>query len=471
MSQLPDWHRLVVSAVDGELSHQDRKKLRELLRTNAEAKILLRDYRAQSKSLSELPPPPLPCDFASVFKTEPEILGSRTTIQPQEKAFAYSGKPKANSFATAAWVAIALGILLFTSIGVNYLFQPRKSSLSDFNPGAKLDTLAKSSSNLAKSQNLVIKGEVFANQGMHQNPMESQTLVTNLGKSTESPDKTINKPERLEAQANQQAKPIEIPGLPKSTNQTGPKESIEETLLTAPFANSGTLVEPKIQVPDWISWEEKLLGERLRDASREGSAPLVLEVPCNDSIAVSGHLVQVLKNQKMGVVVDQLAQDRLFQKNIRSHFAICLEGFTPADLEKLLSNLKKEVERSPSKTAIPPLGQGIALLPANADRPMVFSTVTSLPTRGKSGELLQETSGPQSGSKTGEKNNATAKKSMQPSFNPQGRLDALVMAQSPYYPEVRTSPSSQEVSLFRKLKKETKDPGLRIFIFLRQLHI
>lgn len=470
MSQLPDWHRLVVSAVDGELSHQDRKKLRELLRTNAEAKNLLRDYRAQSKILSELPPPALPCDFASVFKTEPEILASRPNIQPQDKTLSYSGRPKVNSIATAAWVAIALGILLLTGIGVNYSLQVRKTRLEELKPVTNLDTLAKSPLNRAKSQNFATKAEVFANQVMHQNPMEFQTAPTTLGKATESPDSAVNKPERLEAQANQQAKPIEIPGIPKSTNRTGPKESIEETLLTAPFANSGTLVESRILVPDWISWEEKLPGDLLKDASRESSAPLVLEIPCNDSIAVSGHLVQVLKNQKMGVVVDQLAQDRLVQKNIRSHFAICLEGFTPADLDKLLSNLKKEIERSPSKTAIPPLGQGIALLPANADTPLVFLTVTSSPNRGKSGELLQETSATQSGSKLGGKNNTTAKKLMQPSFNPQGSLDALVMAQSPYYPEVRTSPSSQEVSLFRKLKKETKAPGLRIFIFLRQLH-
>ena len=45
MSPLPEWHSLVVAAVDGEITSSERRKLREILKTNRQARELLREYR------------------------------------------------------------------------------------------------------------------------------------------------------------------------------------------------------------------------------------------------------------------------------------------------------------------------------------------------------------------------------------------------------------------------------------------
>jgi len=475
MSPLPEWHALVVAAVDGEISLSDRRKLREILKTNRDARRLLRDYREQANLLSQAQSPPLPCDFASVFRNESAFRNGEKQLQPTP-AILSSGKPTfSNSLALASWVALALSLLLVLGVGFAFLPQPRdESALKQSDPAPN-----QSPSEIHHqdgSKNLLVKSKngVFTQEKGPKYNSDDSSGPTNPTAPTQTSMATVaGKSSKTTSNSNEVASTGKEPPAKQPQNVSKPAENLaggasgQPTLLTAPYSDPGTLVESSISVPNWISWENP----RLELTTKSVSKTLLLEIPCNDSIVVSNQLIQILKNQKKGVLVDRLAQDRLIQKNIRSHFGVCLEDATITDLEKLLAALKSDVENLKNKTALPPLGKGIALLPAEAELPPVFQFSNHPETLEKAVSQLSDLAPNPNLAKSPGKTNEGSRKLLQPTLNSKGKVDALVLAQSPYYPEVRSSSSSQEISLYRKLKPKLDSQGYRIIIFLRQLHI
>ncbi len=472
MSPLPEWHSLVVAAVDGEISVTDRKKLREILKTNKKARQLLKEYREQAHLLSQAQCPPLPCDFASVFRNEPGFQNTDGQPNPKPKIHQSGKGLSSHSFTLATFVALALSLLLILGVGFSLFTRSRndssaldsKSVPNSTNPpiqslaggqtaSAKLrsgilesDKISKQSASGQNNKNLPAQmNENLAAEKLPFSPSDTKSaVVADNGKTTQRTEKAI--------------------GLNEDQNSG---ESVQSNLLTAPYSNPGTLIESKISVPTWISWENP----RLEWNANSASKTILLEIPCNDTMAVSGQIIQILKNQKKGILVDKLAQDRLIQKNIRTHFGICLENMNLVDVEKMLVSLKKDVENLKNKTAIPPLGKGIALFPPDSELPTVLQFPTNHESMDKPINQLSDLAPNPNFAKSPAKANDALKKLLLPTLNIQGKVDALVLAQSPYYPEVRSSSSSQEISLYRKLKTSLDTKGYRVIIFLRQLHI
>lgn len=469
MSPLPEWHALVVAAVDGEITSTERRKLREILKTNREARQLLREYREQSKLLSQAQSPPLPCDFALVFRNETEFRKGGEQASPKPSIPAKDKKASPDSFALASWVALALSLLLVLGVGYAFFAQPRNHSVltgqtttpneskpDQTYPSRAKPSIASSSATILPSEREPLNhpdGSLAPINPKDFKPKDSQSIAAQP-----------KEPKPLEVASSGK----ELPKQPQNNvvppaSLTPKNNSTEPALLTAPYSDAGTLVESSISVPAWISWDKP----GLELDPKFNSKTLLLEIPCNDSIVVSSQLVQILKKQKKGVLVDRLAQERLAQKNIRSHFGFCLENVSQTDLEKLLVSLKFDVENLKNKTALPPLGKGVALFPAETELPPVFQFSNTME---KPVSQLSDLS-PNPVLKIPGKVNEATKKLLQPTLNDQGKVDALVLAQSPYYPEVRSSSSSQEISLYRKLKTPTESQRYRVIIFVRQLHI
>ena len=470
MSLLPEWHSLVVAAVDGEITSSERRKLREILKTNRQARELLREYREQAKLLSRAKSPPLPCDFASAFRNEPEIRNGNKQADIAPPMIVKDKKAFRDSVALASWVALALSLLMVLGVGYTFLSQtPNNSAFKGETPApnqSKSDlskpTKGKVSVASASPTSLPSEKALLTQPEGALGPINPKDFTSKDMLSTNAPSKESN-PIGLASSGKEIPKPAQGSGEPATTS-TPKFNSSESALLTAPYSDAGTLVESSISVPAWISWDKPQLEPNLKISSKT----LLLEIPCNDSIVVSNQLIQILKNQKKGVLVDRLAQDRLIQKNIRSHFGFCLENVSQTDLEKLLVSLKSDVENLKNKTALPPLGKGVALFPAETELPPVFQFPHTL--EKPSGQLSDLKPNPNL-SKSPGKPNEGIKKLLQPTLNTQGKVDALVLAQSPYYPEVRSSSASQEISLYRKLKSSTDSQKYRVIIFIRQLHL
>jgi|694.fasta_scaffold09579_4 hypothetical protein len=470
MSQLPEWHSLITSAVDGELHPNDRKRLKLLLKSNPEARKTLRHYRFQAKTLGCLPPPPLPCDFAAEFKKENTLKGPLViAVNSQNNSpKKFSGS---SSFLAASWVAIALSALLLVGIGGALLLRGlNKKPTTQQASNSLANKLTAKDNNLNQLPSTV--AEAFT---------PAKTKVFGFGPNSLNEDsegnfaasEAIEKGGAIE-KTLQDKTLVKIPAPEMRPNHDSGNKGEGEQLLTAPYANPGTLLESSLQLPVWISWGEKDISGKFQkafDGKINRQPALNLELPCNDSIAVTTAMVEAGKALKMGILIDKLAQDRLIKKNIRSHIGICLESSTPMELEALFSATIKQLEKTSNKSALAALGKGVAVLPSNAEFASVFQCIFSNANPPKFPIKLSdlEKEPPLTG-KSPLKNPA-GQKLLMPTLNAKGEVDCLVLAQSPYYPEVRTPSSSLEVAFFRQ-KKSPEIPGrTRVIIFLRQLLI
>ena len=451
MNQNDPRMRLITSALDGEISPTDRKRLRRLLRSDPEALSHYQNLRKDKRVLATLAVPVLPVDFSkSVAHALRTISHKQIARQgPISIVSPNSGKPRIQ------WpgvLAFSVSWLIGLAILSNWLFRsgfPKESSVpvfavngSDQGP----DILEKQKPN---NNWQVVSGLPKDSEGGIPEEKWADWLLPYSATEENLVGKKYQRAEDNGNHAN------------LSGQGSASKDSVSE-ILGAPARSSRELEELSLKLPHIIPWNDLGALPSAFNSMKDKSGTIQLDLPAAEPGHAVDALIGVLKAQKKGVVVDGLAMDRLRRGNIRANYIVVLEDIDLKQLEATLSELKNsDGKRSVSKSA--QLASSLIVSAPETARKQLKSMTgwdfgSDVPVKslraGASKDLEEETAKQaikaiESGANSRFVGNSRA---ILPT--------ALVVAYSPYYPAVKTQPQSVEVRRFVEIRQAATKSGL-----------
>ena len=431
--------KLITAGLDGELPLLARRRLKRLLRSDAEAIAMFVALRNDKKMLAGFSNPVLPVDFSrTVGLVLAQAKPQRVEISRAQKS------PVRTRFVT--WnKALALSIIWLVGLAfLAYWIIPVRGPL------VELD------SRIANATPRFDGSESVQGLAPELETSEFPRVVANGA----APDVWSNwlMPEQETRAASifpaEKAPQVEASGQSVHGNTAVP-------VLGAPAVRRNNLEELSLLLPASLSWNELSAVPKTVDAVIGQSGPVQIDLPSADPNRAVELLLGVLKESRRSVMVDGLAMDRVKRGNIRAHFMVLVEDVSSSQLGSILESLRKANE----KQGFGKSGQfGPSLIVSSPDamrknlRAMVgqdllaetfVRTSKSVIPRDLEGETAKQALQAVEGGRPSRPSTATTLP-VQPTV--------LVLAYSPYYPAVKSQPQSAEVRKYLE-SRATGKPG------------
>lgn len=441
---------LITAALDGEISPTDRKRLRRLLRSDPELLLNYQKLRKDKRSFVSLAVPVLPVDFS---RTVADALKRSNPKEIAQKAPFFTMRPKVgvNRIQWYGVLAFSISWLIGLAILSSLLF--RSGNPKDLPPPVFVVNDSKQEPGIR----------------INQNSNENQQVVSELPKESDGiPEEKwadwLLPHSATDGNIAENFYPrAEDPGVEaQSIGQGSAGRNRFTEILGAPALPSWELEELTLKLPRMIPWNDLGALPGAFNSMKDKSGTIQVDFPSHEPGHAVDVLIEVLKAQKKGVVVDGLAMDRLRRGNIRSNYIVVLEDIDPRQLEALLTALKNsDGKRSISKSA--QLASSLIVSAPDAVRKQLKSMTgwdfgidvpAKNPKAGVPKDLEEETTKQaikaiESGANSRIVGNTRA---MLPS--------ALVVAFSPYYQAAKTQPQSLEVRRFVEIRQAATKSGL-----------
>jgi anti-sigma factor RsiW len=443
--------KLITAGLDGELPLLARRRLKRLLRSDAEAIAMFVALRNDKKMLAGFSNPVLPVDFSrTVGLVLAQAKPQRVEISRAQKS------PVRTRFVT--WnKALALSIIWLVGLAfLAYWIIPVRGPL------VELDSrIANATPRFDGSES------VQAVQGLA--PELETSEFPRVVANGAAPDVWSNwlMPEQETRAASifpaEKAPQVEASGQSVDGNTAVP-------VLGAPAVRRNNLEELSLLLPASLSWNELSAVPKTMDAVIGQSGPVQIDLPSADPNRAVELLLGVLKESRRSVMVDGLAMDRVKRGNIRAHFMVLVEDVSSSQLGSILESLRKANE----KQGFGKSGQfGPSLIVSSPDamrknlRAMVgqdllaetfVRTSKSVIPRDLEGETAKQALQAVEGGRPSRPSTATT-----PTVLP----TVLVLAYSPYYPAVKSQPQSAEVRKYLESRASGKPGAGRALLVFR----
>lgn len=438
--------KLITAAVDGELPLSARRRLKRLLRSDAQALAVYEALRNDKKRLAGYATPVLPVDFsrtvglALAIPRQVEISRPvNSTVQPPfmtwNKALALS----------LVWL-VGLAFLAYHLVPVREPAVDPEISVVSVPPRSGDTELGKGGAADLESPEFPL---VVANSRVPDSWSE-WLMPPSVPRSPITP--VVNVP------------PLSgTSGVLADTSTTLP-------VLGAPAGRRNSLEELSLLLPASLGWNQLAEVPHTMAAVLGGSGPIQIDLPSSDPNRAMELLLGVLKESQRGVMVDALATDRLKRGNIRAHFLVLIEDVNAVQLGSMLDLLKKANE----KQGIGKSGQfGPSLVFSSPDT--MRKNLKAMVGQDLLSETLLKTSKPLI---PRDLEGDTAKQVVQaveggrPSRLAAGpgssvQPTVLVLAYSPYYPEIKSQPQSLEVRKYLESRPAGKVGAGRALLVFR----
>jgi hypothetical protein len=324
---------LLTAFVDGEVSNDQHQKLTDLLRQSAEARDLLRALEQDARSLRQLPQLRVPTDLsASVLM---EIVRRRLVPAPAPTLppvrLPQPGVP--------AWAALTIAAGLLLSVGVaSYLFF-RENTTPPGNP-------------------VVVQshtGTSDPDKGPSNVPPPGPVVV--LPDKTPEPDRIPEKPDPVT--------PDPIVGVPTPDPDTAPEHDPTPVRPSGPVFTGPSGERYEMRQADIFPPAIFRVLDLDQPASRQAlvadlkkANAFRMELPCKDGNKATERLQAVLKERKVSLTVDPVAQSRLTKTQWKTSYLLLVDNVLPEELADLVARFAAADHKiEPKKPAEPQLNR------------------------------------------------------------------------------------------------------------------
>jgi len=328
--------RLLTAYVDGELPSGQRRRLARLLRRSKEARALLRQLQGDSQQLRALPAVAAPADLSGSVLAA--IGQSRPRPAPRPRLFT----PTASSFPTWTGWAAAAAVLLVVGIG-SFLIH--------------LGTAPQGSSQPASQQTAQDR-----DKGRHETPGSSLAKQTDPSGKAEDDDSLPPGPGNMVTDAVGPPRPPRKSEQKAKQPQTGTSKPSSDNKPEGPVFASPShrqegsialeqvdLALPVVHQLAELDQPEKL--RKLRDQVTAGSA-FRIELLARDATRGFERVRRAAAGQKLALVIDPAAADRLRKPQWRTDYALFAENLTPANVIALLQGIARADRQAAAKKSV-----------------------------------------------------------------------------------------------------------------------
>jgi hypothetical protein len=320
---LPDRDRQLLTAyVDGELTGRQQRHVARLLRRSPEARVLLQQLQTDSRVLRGLPRPPLPRDFAEpVVKAivERRLGPARRRSAPVPRVI-------------PAWAGLAAAAAVLCVIGLASYFFFSSFQRRQPDTGGRL-------AQHQPTNPLKVPGDREKEQVAPERPEQRPELLTQRPKlegPLQQPNQVVVQPKEPSKGTGNPAPPVKPKDEPVVTAPAMEMFELKAADVTAPLIL-------KIKELDQDGTRQKLLAELGKDSGFR------LELPCRDGTRAFERLQGVLKANKVHLLIDQTAQDRLKKPNWKTNYVLFAENLTADELARLLQAVGAEDKKAEAK--------------------------------------------------------------------------------------------------------------------------
>jgi hypothetical protein len=339
---LPERYRQLLTAfVDGELSPRQRRALNKLLKRSAEARALLERLQADSQELRALAPAPLQQDLSDSVLT---LIAQRRIPPPKPRV---ATLPPTPAPAGAWWPLIAAAALLLAVGAGSYLF-----FAFSFEPARPAGSGAKD------------RPKPPAKEDGPEAPDSKEVA------EKKPPERPAEKPPAPENPPMKGPAPLVKPDPRKPADDPLPSAPSADP-ITAPSADLFDLKKVDAALPSIVK-----LHQLDSDAKRQAllnefkKAPAFrAELPCGNGTKALERLQAACKAEKVGLVVEKVAQERLKHTSSKTSYVLYFENLTPEELARLFQRLAAEDRMAePQKQPEPQLDALVVTPLAQPDR-------------------------------------------------------------------------------------------------------
>ena len=329
---LPDRYRQLLTAyVDGELSSRQRRHVVRLLKRSGDARALLRSLQQDAAALGSLSTPKLDFDLSAAVLhkiRERRLTPIRRQLKPLAPAF-------------PAWVGVAIAASVLCMIGLaSYMgfaaFLARSPGSSTGEPLARQETPETKPEPTVPTPEIKpdVKREVAHQDNV---PRTSEFVGPPAPLDVPPPTVVVKGPSDTELHGP----PLPVPG------NTEPSEALLDRAMERfrPEMATGA-VKPvilKLHDLDQDATRKKLNDELAQDTGFR------LELPCDNGTRSCDRLLAVCKEQKIAVLIDQKAQQRLKAPQVKTNYVLYLENVTPEELARLVEQLGADDKKAGAK--------------------------------------------------------------------------------------------------------------------------
>lgn len=442
--------RLMTAALDGELSTQERRRLRRLLRMDSAAMALFRKLRDDKRRLAAFPVPVLPIDFSRSV----DAFLSETKLKEIASSPSCPTRVRGRGGLRIQWMgALALGLawvvgLAFLSTWISV-------------QGSRRETPAHAATQ-GKGNQGALDGNTGRERDKNLGPMPVENDLASAPPGESWKDWLSLEPSPADQRADGNDSGNLADSNPKaSEGQGGDDASQGRAILGAPARARRELEELTLRLPHIVSWNDLGVFSSAYGQLKDHAGTIHLDIPSQEPGLTVESLLRVMKSQKRGVVVDALAGDRLRRGNVRAHYMVVLEEVNGGQLETILKALQNDTGKAPVSKSGQLSPAMIISSPETVRRQLKSMTGwdlgTETPAKGPKPAISKD---------LGEETTQQALKAIETGGN--GRLagigssslpTVLVMAYSPYFPAVKTQPQSVEVRRFLEIRQASAKTG------------
>jgi hypothetical protein len=339
---LPDSDRQLLTAyVDGELSSRQRRQVVRLLQRSRDARHLLRSLQEDARALGSISAPKLDCDLsASVLQSirERRLTPGRRRLKPLQPAF-----PAWVGIAVAASVMCVIGLASYMGFAafVDHSGKKAVDPVASQEPPAPKDDQPANAHNVRPEDKRNDKPEVVQNDKTPPAPDPDKFVGPPFdGKIEKDPPAVVKKDP-----------PEKDPVIPPPDSNPMKDDPMGDR-LTAPAMERFKLemvegaAKPVILKLHDLDQDPVLA----RLAGEVSKAPgFRLELPCDNGTRAFERLQAACKDQKIAVLIDQKAQQRLKDPKAKTNYVLYVENLTPEELTRFVQGIGAEDRKAAAK--------------------------------------------------------------------------------------------------------------------------
>jgi hypothetical protein len=443
---LDRYRQLLTAYVDGELSSRQRRQVARLLSRSQEARQLLEQLQADSRSLRRLPRPTLPADFSvPVLRT---IAERRLT--PGLRRIAGSVSTPLWMKPLASWAAAAAVLFLLGTASYLYF-----------------------AASLPQATKTEIVHKVPASPGTKQQDKPAPPVVKNEPALTTSPQESTPEIERVSPSkqriVDERSGKKPTPNVPETT----PSQPKEETALT----NRLEMFQLDL-VPDTlpvvlkvIDLDQESARKQLRDELQK-DRDFRIELPCQNGTKAFDRVQKAAQTLHFALILDKQAQERIKLK-WRTNYVLYVEDVTPDEVIRFVKQIGAEDRKSAGGKPTELRIDRLVLTRMTAQQRKELSTLLgvdpTIPPARTTGTLGADPSKPLADLTAQQLGQALAEqggKSQAAGGTPAAKAPEHFALVLPYNP-VRPSPTSDEIKRFLDTRKPARSGTIRVLLVLR----
>jgi hypothetical protein len=336
---LPDSQRQLLTAyVDGELSRRQRRQVARLLERSPDARLLLSQLQQDAAALGSLRAPPLDFDLSDSV-----ILDIRARrLSPIRRR----AQPLAQGF--PAWVAVAVAASVLCAISLaSYIgFAAYLSHSSGPSPDANV---AKKDGPPPSDRRAPAPGE------KPETPPDSKNEIAH-NETTPKRYEFVGPPEPGPGDDNPAI--AKNPSTPKPDDPAPPdpgpmKDDLGPALTDRAmerFELEKVVGAAKPVIVKLHDLDQADPRKRLNDELAQSNG-FRLELPCDNGTRAFDRLQAACKDQKIGLLIDQKAQQRLKATQYKTNYVLYIENVTAEELSRLVQQLGADDKKAAAKKA------------------------------------------------------------------------------------------------------------------------